>query len=350
MTTPEVNVITGAFSYTGKYITHRLLNMGKEVRTLTSHPNNPNPFGDVVRVFPFNFDRPRELVKSLQGATTLYNTYWIRFAHGSMTFDKAVENTKTLIRAAEEAGVRRIVHVSITNPAETSRLPYFRGKAALERVVLSSTLSYAIIRPTVIFGSAPIRLANAATASSLQGTSATLLSQLDFVSADVQGVRFAQARRKENEDILINNIAWLLRRFPVFPIFGSGQYRLQPLYVEDMADIVVNAGQHDDSEAIDAVGPDIFTFEELVRLIAQKLHRRVMITHVRPDIAFFLAKLIEPLVGDVLITRDEVSGLMADLLVSQKPPTGHTRLSNWLDEHVDSAGKHYASELKRHYR
>jgi len=329
MTTPEVNVITGAFSYTGKYITRRLLSIGsapihpcnaagsrlplrgqqgckeKEVRTLTGHPNNPNPFGDVVRVFPFNFDRPHELVKSLQGATTLYNTYWIRFAHGSMTFDKAVENTKTLIRAAEEAGVRRIVHVSITNPAETSRLPYFRSKAVLERAVLSSTLSYAIIRPTVIFG---------------------------------------------NEDILINNIAWLLRRFPVFPIFGSGQYRLQPLYVEDMADIVVNAGQHDDNEIIDAVGPDIFTFEELVRLIAQKLHRRVMITHVRPDIAFFLAKLIEPLVGDVLITRDEVSGLMTDLLVSQKPPTGHTRLSNWLDEHADSAGKHYASELKRHYQ
>ena len=327
MTTPEVNVITGAFSYTGKYITRRLLAMGKEVRTLTGHPNNPNPFGDAVRVFPFNFDRPHELVESLQGATTLYNTYWIRFAHGSMTFDRAVENTKTLIRAAEEAGVRRIVHVSITNPAETSRLPYFRGKAVLERAILSSALSYAIIRPTVIFGSAPIRLANAATASS-----------------------FAQARRKENEDILINNIAWLLRRFPVFPIFGSGQYRLQPLYVEDMADIVVNAGQHDDNEIIDAVGPDIFTFEEMVRLIAQKLHRRVMITHVRPDIAFFLAKLIEPLVGDVLITRDEVSGLMTDLLISQKPPTGHTRLSTWLDEHVDSAGKHYASELKRHYR
>ncbi|HEX6479875.1 MAG TPA: NAD(P)H-binding protein [Ktedonobacteraceae bacterium] len=305
MTTPEVNVITGAFSYTGKYITRRLLAMGKEVRTFTGHPNNPNPFGDAIKVFPFNFDHPGELVKSLQGASTLYNTYWIRFAHGSMTFDKAVANTKTLLRAAEEAGVRRIVHVSISNPAATSRLPYFRGKAILEQAILSSTLSHAIIRPTVIFG---------------------------------------------DEDILINNIAWLLRHFPVFPIFGSGQYSLQPIYVEDMADIVVNAGQRHENELIDAVGPDIFTFEELVRLIAQKLHRRVMITHVRPEIAFFLAKRIEPLVGDVLITRDEVSGLMANLLISQKPATGHTRLSNWLDEHIDTVGKHYASELKRHYR
>jgi uncharacterized protein YbjT (DUF2867 family) len=305
MTTREVNVITGAFSYTGKYITHRLLKMGKEVRTLTGHPNNPNPFGDAVKVFPFDFDQPQQLVKSLQGATTLYNTYWIRFAHGSMTFDKAVEQTRILIQAAEEAGVQRIVHVSITNPAATSRLPYFRGKAILEQAILHSTLSSAIIRPTVIFG---------------------------------------------DEDILINNIAWLLRRFPVFPLFGSGQYRLQPIYIEDMADIVVNAGQRNDNQIIDAVGPDIFTFEELVRLIAKKLHRRRIIMHIRPELAFSLAKLIEPVVGDVLITRDEVTGLMADLLISHNPPTGHTRLSNWLDEHKETVGKRYASELNRHYR
>src|SRR5258708_7980024 len=188
MSDPEVNVITGAFSYTGKYITRRLLAMGKEVRTLTGHPNNPNPFGERVRVFPFNFDKPGELVKSLQGATTLYNTYWIRFAHGSMTFDKAVENTKMLIKAAEEAGVKRIVHVSITNPAETSRLPYFRGKAILERAIINSSLSYAIIRPTVIFGT---------------------------------------------QHILITNITCLLRPFPVFPIFDSPTSILHPVYLQD---------------------------------------------------------------------------------------------------------------------
>ena len=305
MSAPEVNVITGAFSYTGKYITRRLLAMGKAVRTLTGHPDNPNPFGDQVRVFPFNFDKPEELVMSLQGATTLYNTYWIRFSHGSVTFDRAVKNTKILIKAAREAGVQRIVHVSITNPAKTSRLPYFRGKAILEQAIIDSGLSYAIIRPTVIFGAA---------------------------------------------DILINNIAWLLRHFPVFPIFGSGEYCLQPIYVEDMADLVINAGQQEGNLVLDAAGPDIFTFEELVRLIADKLHRRVMIIHANPGLAFYAAKLIEPVVGDVLITRDEIAGLMANLLISQKPPTGHTHLGNWLEQNVDSIGKKYASELNRHYR
>jgi NADH dehydrogenase len=305
MATSEVNVITGAFSYTGKYITRRLLALGKEVRTLTGHPNKPNPFGEQVKVFPFNFDKPAELVKSLEGATTLYNTYWIRFSHGSMTFEQAVENTKKLIHAAEEAGVQRIVHVSITNPAKTSRLPYFRGKAMLEERLINASLSHAIIRPTVIFG---------------------------------------------DEDILINNIAWLLRRFPVFPIFGTGNYMLQPIYVEDMTDLVVQAGQHQENMLIDAVGPDIFTFEELVRLLADKLQRKVLITHVSPQLGFALGKLIEPLIGDVLITRDEIAGLMADLLISQQPPTGHTHLSAWLDEHAHTVGKAYASELGRHYR
>lgn len=303
-TSSTTTVITGAFSYTGKYITRRLLAQGLTVRTLTGHPNNPNPFGEQVQVSPFNFDRPDELVKSLQGVSTLINTYWVRFAHGETTYERAVENTKLLFKAAAQAGVQRIVHVSITNPAQTSRLPYFKGKAELEQALIDSGLEYAIIRPTVIFG---------------------------------------------DEDILINNIAWLLRRFPIFPVFGSGQYSLQPIYVEDMADLVVQASQRRDSMMIDAVGPVTYTYEELVRLIARVLKRNVLIVHANPRLAFFAAKLIEPMLGDVLITRDEVDGLMANLLISQQPPTGHTHLSEWLEQHVETVGKVYASELQRHY-
>ncbi len=303
MATSDTVAITGAFSYTGKYITRRLLALGNDVRTLTGHPDNPHPFGAQVQVYPFNFERPAELVKSLRGVTTLYNTYWICFSHGENTFERAVERTKALIDAAVEAGVQRIVHVSITNPAKTSRLPYFRGKAELEAYIQQSGLSYTIVRPTVIFG---------------------------------------------DEDILINNIAWCLRHFPVFPLFGSGSYRLQPIYVEDMADLIVNAGR--DNQVVDAIGPDIFTFRELVQLIASALHRRVLLTHVQPALAYFAAQVIEPFVGDVLITRDEITGLMADLLVSLASPTGHTHLADWLEQHRDSVGMKYASELARHYR
>jgi len=303
METAELNVVTGAFSYTGKYITRRLLSIGKRVRTLTERPNRENPFGYQVSASPFNFDKPRELTDSLRGAATLYNTYWVRFSHGQVTFDKAVENTKTLIKAAEAAGVCRIVHISITNPSEESPFPYFKGKAFVEKAIAHSKLSYAIVRPTVIFGT---------------------------------------------EGILINNIAWLLRRFPIFAVFGSGDYRIQPIFVEDVAEIAVSAGHKDDNIVIDAIGPEIFTFHGLVRLIADKIHSRAKIVHLRPALALFLARLIGYAVRDVVITKDEIEGLMSNLLVSEGPATGQTRLSEWLDQNVDSVGAKYASELERH--
>lgn len=301
----ELNVVTGAFGYTGKYITRRLLSMGRRVKTLTGHPDRPNPFGEQVSVAPFNFEEPAALVESLRGAATLYNTYWVRFSHGQVTFEQAIENTKTLITAAEAAGVRRMVHVSIANPSEDSPLPYYKGKALLEKALIQSKLSYAIIRPTVIFG---------------------------------------------DEDILINNIAWLLRRFPVFAVLGAGDYKIQPIFVEDMAELATNAGGQTENVIVDAAGPEVYTFDVLVRLIAKTVRSRARIIHMRPDLALFLSRLIGYLVGDVVLTREEVDGLMSNLLVSSGPPTGRTRLSEWLRQHVDTVGARYASEVKKHYR
>jgi NADH dehydrogenase len=301
----DVDAVTGGFGYSGKYITERLLAAGRSVRTLTGHPDRANPFGDRVSVFAFNFDRPAALVESLRGADTLFNTYWVRFARGRTTFDAAVENTKTLLRAAKEAGVRKIVHISIANPSEGSPLPYFRGKAILERTIIDSGLGYAIIRPTVIFG---------------------------------------------REDILINNIAWLLRRSPAFAIPGNGEYRLQPVFVEDVADMAVRAAREAGNAVFDAVGPETFTFNELVRLIARKIGSRARIVHVPPGPVLLASRLIGFVVDDVVLTRDEVAGLTSGLLVSDAPPRGSTRLSDWLDENAAVLGTRYASELGRHYR
>jgi uncharacterized protein YbjT (DUF2867 family) len=303
--TKELNVVTGAFSFTGRYIAQRLLSMGEGVRTLTNRPDNENPFGHQVEAFPLNFDRPGELTDSLRGAKTLYNTYWIRFPHGRVSFDKAVENSRTLIKAAEEADVRRIVHISITNPSRDSKLPYFRGKALVEEAITQSKLSYTIIRPTVIF--------------SLEG-------------------------------ILINNIAWLLRRFLMFAIPGSGDYQIQPVFVEDVAEMAVNAGHEDNNAVIDAIGPEIYSFDELVRLIASRINRQSRIVHIKPNLAYSFAKLIGCVLRDVVITRDEVNGLMSNLLISQGEPTAPTRFSVWLTQNAEKIGKRYISGVERRYR
>ncbi|MCH8206674.1 MAG: NAD(P)H-binding protein [Chloroflexi bacterium] len=305
MQSTELQVVTGAFGYTGRYIAQRLLDRGATVKTLTGHPDRPNPFGDRVSVAPFSFDNPSALTRSLEGAETLFNTYWIRFPRGEVTFEKAVQNTLTLLRAAEDAGVSRIVHVSITNAAAGSALPYFKGKAAVEEAVKGARMSHAIIRPTLIFG---------------------------------------------REDILVNNIAWFLRRFPVFAIPGSGEYRVQPVFVEDVAGIAVEAAGQREDVTIDAVGPETFTFEEMVRLIAEKVGARAMTVHVAPRLVFLLSWLTGRLVRDVVLTRAEIDGLMAELLVSDGPPTGATRLSEWLEQNADEVGRSYASEIRRHYR
>ncbi len=144
--------VTGAFGYSGRYITERLLEAGHEVITLTNSLHRPNPFGQKVRAFPFHFDNPDQLRATLRGVHALVNTYWVRFDHRLFTHAQAVANTRILFAAAKEAGVRRIIHVSITNPDSTSDLPYFRGKAELESSLKSLGISYCILRPTVLFG------------------------------------------------------------------------------------------------------------------------------------------------------------------------------------------------------
>jgi len=305
MASREFDVVTGAFGYTGKYITRRLLAMGHEVRTLTGHPERGAAFNGNLEVAPLQFERPVELVESLRGASTLYNTYWVRFPQGETTYEKAVDNTRILIAAAREAGVRRIVHLSITNPSKDSELGYFRGKAEIEQMIIDSGLTHAILRPTVIFGV---------------------------------------------EDVLINNIAWLLRHYPLFAIPGSGGYRLQPVFVVDVAEMAVAAGKDTGNIVLDAVGPEIYTFQELVQLVAGKVGSRARILHLRPACALFLSRLVGHAVHDVVLTQEEVVGLMAGLLVSAHQPTGRTRLSEWMNRHAHLLGVRYTSELRRHYR
>ena len=296
--------VTGAFSYSGKYIAKRLLERGEEVFTLTNHPNRPDPFNGKVKALPLNFANEAELIQSLRGADVLVNTYWIRFDKGSNTQPKAVENTKILVDAAAKAGVKRIVHISITNPSPASHLPYFWGKAANEKAVVDSGMSYAILRPTVLFG---------------------------------------------KEDILINNIAWLLRRLPVFGLPGNGSYKLSPVYVDDLAQMAVDSVYRTDSYTWDAVGPDEMTFKQTVELIAKTIGISRPLMPLPPRMALLAAQILSFFVKDVMLTPEEVDGLMANLLISKEPARCKTSLRTWLEEHKTTVGKQYASELARHF-
>jgi uncharacterized protein YbjT (DUF2867 family) len=298
----NLHAVTGAFGYSGRYFAQRLLDGGQAVITLTNAPAQQDPFAGRVPAHPLAFDEPERLVRSLAGVDVLYNTYWVRFNHRQFTHARAVRNTLVLFEAARHAGVRRIVHVSITNPSEDSPLEYFAGKARLERALRESGLSHAILRPTVLFG---------------------------------------------REDILINNIAWGLRRFPCFAVFGDGTYRLQPIHVGDLADLAVAQGRLQEDVVVNAIGPETFTYAGLVTAIGAAIGRKRPLLRVQPALGYAMCRLISWMVRDTVITPEEIRGLMAGLLHVESPPAGTTRLTDWMRDHGTELGRRYASELGR---
>ncbi len=302
MAVANIHAVTGAYGFSGKYIAQRLLDEGRSVITLTNSASRINPFGDTIRALPFHFDRPDLLAEQLAGVSVLYNTYWVRFNHRLFKQSDAVRNTLVLFEAAKNAGVERIVHVSITNPAEDSPLEYFRSKAILERALIESGMSYAILRPAILFGEG---------------------------------------------DVLINNIAWALRRMPIFGVFGNGRYRLQPIYVDDLAGLAVEQGKSRDNVIINAIGPETFTYRQLVGMISQAIAKRRLIISVPPSIAYAMSRLMGRILGDVIITREELSGLMGDMLYVDAPPAGQTALSDWVRKHAETLGRRYSNELAR---
>jgi len=303
--TNSLDVVTGAFGYIGRYITAHLIGEGRQVKTITTHVDKPNPFGPQVDAFPYDFNHPDRLTETLRGVDTLYNTYWIRFEHAGLTFDQAVNNTKTLFSCAAQAGVKKIVHISVTQASVDSPLPYYAGKGRQEELLKHVAIPYAIVRPTLVFG---------------------------------------------KEDILVNNIAWLIRKFPLFPIMGNGQYKLQPVYVADLATIAYQWSKSEHPVTVDAIGPESYTYEEFVRLIAAAMGKKVRFVRVSPEMGILMGKLVSAFVGDVILTKNELRGLMDNLLTSEDSPNGPTRFSDWLADNRLTIGRSYTSELARHFR
>lgn len=272
------------------------------MRTLSRARDPAHPLAQKVEFAELQFGDGAALREALRGVDTLYNTYWVRFARGTTTWDSVIANTRALLDAARDAGVRRVVHVSVTNPRDDSPLAYYRYKAVAEQAVRDCGLSYAIVRPTLVFAPG---------------------------------------------DILLNNIAWTLRRSPLFLVPGSGDYRVQPVAAEDVADLCVTAGE---GAEIDAAGPSTFTYEQIVRMIRAAAGARSRIVHAPRGLTVAAGAVVGRLKRDALVTREEMEGLMAETLVSHEPPRGRRSFEDWLAAYGDQLGRDYASEYGRNWR
>jgi nucleoside-diphosphate-sugar epimerase len=300
-----LDLVTGAFSYSGARIAQRLLDSGRSVRTLTYHQDRAHPLRGRIETLPYQFDDQLALAESLEGVSTLYNTYWVRFDHGRATFASAIAHSRALFCAARRAGVGRVVHVSIANPSLESSLPYYRGKALVELALAEAGIPYAIVRPTLVFGG--------------------------------------------DRDVLVNNIAWILRRMPVFALPGSGSYPVQPVHVDDLARICEQAARVEGDVVMDAAGPEAMSFDELVRAIRRAIRARSPILHLPAGGIAAASRALGLLIRDVVLTPDEIRGLTAGLLVSRDEPLGRISFGDWLAENSSSIGRSYANELRRHF-
>ena len=299
------HAVTGAFGFTGRALAGRLLEDGHEVVTLTRRSGAGDPLAPRIAVLPFDTTRPDALAANLAGVDTLFNTYWLRFPRGGATFEGAVARSAVLFRAARDAGVRRLVHVSVVNAAPDAETPYVRAKAALEEVVRSSGLDWVIVRPTLTYGPG---------------------------------------------DILINNLAWALRRLPIYGLPGLGRYTVQPVHLDDLARICMEAATGEPGRVIDAAGPETLTYRALVDLVRDAVGSRSLVLPMPGLVVLATAKLLGVVLRDVVLTRDEIRELTSSLLTSHDPPLGTIRVTDWVRANADALGRRWSSELARNYR
>jgi len=307
----RTDIVTGAFGYSGAAIARELRAAGHRVRTLTGHPERA-PAGTDIDTRPLDFGDADGLARDMAGAHTLYCTYWVRFPHGSATRESAVANSKILFVAAARAGIERIVYISILHADTASPYPYFSGKGQVERHLTATGVPYAIVRPAILFGDA--------------------------------------ADRGTNGSVLLNNIAWLLRRLPVFAIGDGGGYRLRPVHVDDLARLCVELGAQSDSVTVDAVGPESPTFKEMVTAIRAATGSHAILVPAPGWLMPPLSAALGTLLRDVLLTAEEYQAMKAGLADSTASATGERSLSDWIVAHGAELGRTYANELDRHYR
>jgi uncharacterized protein YbjT (DUF2867 family) len=299
------DAVTGAFGFTGRAIAAQLLAAGRDVVTLTRRSGSGDPLAASLTVHPFDADRPGDLAAALEGVETLYNTSWLRFPRAGSTFEGAVARSAVLLAAARSAGVRRVVHVSVVNASSDAATPYVRAKAALEAVVRSSGLDWTIVRPTLTYGPG---------------------------------------------DILINNLAWALRRLPVYGMPGLGRYTVQPVHVEDVARICISGAEGPPARTLDAAGPETLTYRELVDLVARAVGSRAIVVPMPAPLVLAAARILGVVVHDVVLTSDEIRELTSSLLTSSQPPLGTIRISDWVPANAAALGRRWSSELARNYR
>jgi uncharacterized protein YbjT (DUF2867 family) len=296
--------LTGAFSYTGRYIGQELLRRKISFQSLTNHPR-PSVFPSAsIPVAPLQFQDAPSLIATLRKSTILVNTYWIRYPAKGISHETAVQNIEFLVQCAKQAGIHKIIHISVSNPSKDSQLSYYKGKAEAEEIIQQSGIPFTILRPTLVFG---------------------------------------------KEDVLLHNIAWLLRYFPFFVFPSPSTCFIQPIFAEEVGCFAVESIHSYPNQTMDLAGPEVVSMKEMVQKIGRATGYTRPIYSTSLGITMAAVRILNTILHDRIITEEEILGLQNNLLVSSQPPLGKISFSDWLVQEGSSLCSHYINDYKRFF-
>jgi uncharacterized protein YbjT (DUF2867 family) len=276
----EKVTVFGGTGFLGRRIVQHLLESDVLVRVASRHPKRAAAlFPDVHFSFEStqaDIDDDGSIATGVAGVFGVVNAVSLYMESGQQTFHSVhVEGAARVARLAREAGVERLVHVSGLGSDAKSTSPYIRSRGEGERVVREAFPTATLIRPSVMFG---------------------------------------------RGDAFVGPIAAMLRRLPVFPLFGGGQTRLQPAYVEDVAEAIARVMQEPDSKVCyELGGPRVYTYRSLLEVIAQSLAKKPLLVPVPFDLWRMFAVAAE-MFPQPPITRDQVELMQIDNVVSLDSP------------------------------
>ncbi len=272
--------VFGGSGFLGTALVRSLLAHGLRVRAAVRHPENVHGLTDSASLAAIRVDiRDEAAVEAaLDGARAAVNAVGLYVEHGAETFQSVhVDGARIVARCAARGGVQRLVHVSGIGADAASPSPYVRARAAGERVVEEHFPHASIVRPSVLFGPG---------------------------------------------DSFLSTVDRITRLSPVYPLFGSGDTRMQPVYVEDVAGAVVRlvADETPHATAIELGGPRAYRYREIVEAVLQYRRRRRLLLPIPFAVWTLQAKLLS-LVPNPPLTVDQVVLMRDDNVVSEAAVT-----------------------------
>src|SRR5712672_1819440 len=272
--------VFGGTGFLGRRVVRHLRKHGFSVQIASRHPDRGHRLfglGPQLQSVAADIHDERSVADALAGAYGVVNAVSLYVEHGQQTFHSVhVEAAQRVAAQAHRAGVERLAHVSGIGADAASQSLYVRKRGEGELAVRAAFADSLLIRPAVMFGP---------------------------------------------DDAFLTTILKLLRRLPIYPMFGRGLTRLQPVFVEDVAEAVARALQGTETQAItyECGGPRVYSYEEFIRAVAHEAGLKPILIPI-PFAAWHALAWVSELLPKPPITRTQIELMQIDTISSPETP------------------------------